>query len=173
MSGVIHGFKYNGLKRNARFLSAFARYQYGLKNYIEEYDSLVPVPLHPLKQRERGFNQATLIARSLSSFSGVRCDKTSLNRRKYTKTQTRLSGTERVENINSAFVLNRKTTIQGKKLLLVDDVFTTGATSEECAKTLLTGGASSVGVITLARTGLNTDVDDYGLELELAGSFLT
>jgi len=105
----------------------------------------VPVPLHRLRERERGFNQAALIAREL----GLPVEAGLLRRRKKTTSQTGLSRAERTKNLASAFEL--LSGVKGMKVLLVDDVLTTGATMNELTKVLKRGGAARVEVLTFAR----------------------
>jgi len=114
------------------------------------FDAIVPVPLHPARFRERGFNQAALLAGLLSARAGVPlldC----LERTRYTTTQTRLDRHERMENLRNAFRVRHSAAVQSRHLLLVDDIFTTGSTVEECARILRLAGAASVRVATVAR----------------------
>ena len=117
----------------------------------EDYDALVPVPLHPRKARERGFNQSELLAAGLSRFCGVPLAQRKLARSRYTKTQTRLDVAERRENMRRAFRVATPGYFRGKSVLLIDDVHTTGATVNECARVLKADGAERVDVLTLAR----------------------
>ncbi len=116
-----------------------------------DWDWLLPIPLHPMKQREREFNQAERLARRLSVASGIPLKTNILKRIVATRTQTRLSREERAENVRKAFALNDKEDVAGKRLVLVDDVLTTGATTNACAHVLRRGGAASVCVWTVAR----------------------
>ncbi len=113
-------------------------------------DFLVPVPLHSARFREREFNQAEVLARLLVTRSGMpilHC----LRRIRYTSTQTRLDRHERMENLRGAFRVRQTSRVIGRHLILVDDVFTTGSTVDECARVLRVAGAASVRVITVAR----------------------
>jgi ComF family protein len=113
-------------------------------------DAIVPVPLHPTRFRERGFNQAALLAELLSARAAVpllAC----LVRTRYTTTQTRLDRHERMENLRNAFRVTHIAAVQSRHLLIVDDVFTTGSTVDECARVLRLAGAASVRVATVAR----------------------
>lgn len=116
-----------------------------------DYDRIVPVPLHPRKARERGFDQSAILAAGLSRRTGIPCDRKSLVRIRYTGTQTRLSRRARRENIRGAFRVSRADRVRGASVLLLDDVYTTGATVGECAAALRTAGAESVDVLTVAR----------------------
>lgn len=115
-----------------------------------EFDVIVPVPLHPAKQRERGFNQAALLAQSLSARASLPV-KPVLERIRYTKTQTAFDRAERMQNLHNAFRLRPGRDVQGLRVLLVDDVLTTGSTLSECARVLKRSGASSVYAATAAR----------------------
>jgi ComF family protein len=116
-----------------------------------DYDCIVPVPLHPRKKRERGFNQSKLLARGLSRRSGVSLPGKKLLRHRYTRTQTRLKLRERIRNVQGAFRVVDQGWLREKSILLVDDVYTTGATVNECARVLKEDGALRVDVLTLAR----------------------
>lgn len=114
------------------------------------FDFYIPVPLHPVRLREREFNQAAVLADLLGKRSGkpvLDC----LRRVRYTTTQTRFDRNERMENLRNAFDLRKNTSVQGKHLLLIDDVLTTGSTVDECSRVLRNAGASSIRVMTVAR----------------------
>jgi ComF family protein len=115
-----------------------------------EFDVIVPVPLHPARQRERGFNQASLLALALRDRVAAPI-KPLLERVRYTTTQTAFDRTERIENLHGAFRLRRKADVRGLRVLLIDDVLTTGATLSECARVLKKAGAVSVFAATAAR----------------------
>ena len=114
------------------------------------FDLIVPVPLHPARERERGFNQATLLAELLSSRIGVPL-RNVLERIRYTTTQTAYDRAERMENLHDAFRLRKKMNVRELRVLLIDDVLTTGSTVSECARILKDGGAISVHAATAAR----------------------
>ena len=118
---------------------------------VEAYDAIVPVPLHRVRRRSRGFNQAELIAAEVAaSFSRARVD-TSLRRIRPTRTQSTLtSPAERRENVRGAFAVERDRSFRGERVLLLDDVVTTGGTVAECARALLRAGATAVDVIAAA-----------------------
>jgi ComF family protein len=115
-----------------------------------QFDVLVPVPLHPTRQRERGFNQASLLAELLSARISIPC-KPVLKRIRYTTTQTALDRAERMENLHNAFRLRKNADVRGLRVLLIDDVLTTGSTLSECARVLKRAGAMSVHAATAAR----------------------
>jgi ComF family protein len=116
------------------------------------WDVLVAVPLHPLKKQRRGYNQSECFARGLSKVLGIPYREL-LVRKKFTTTQTNKSRLERLENVEEVFALNEGQVTQGLRILLVDDILTTGATLCGCAQTLLQGGAKHVDLATIAAGG--------------------
>lgn len=149
---AIHGFKYKEQFHLRRHLVDWL--EAGFDRHIAPdgiaWDGLVPVPLHPLRRRERGFNQAAEIARGLSQRRHIPVTDC-LQRLRPTDTQIKLSRDERWRNLRGAFGLRSKFDVVGKNLLVIDDVFTTGATCEGCAEVLHHAGALSIGVLTVAR----------------------
>lgn len=113
-------------------------------------DVVVPVPLHAARLRERGYNQAALLAREMAHRVGLALDEQTLIRRRATAPQVELNARQRSENVRDAFHCSGDG-LAGKQVLLVDDVCTTGATLEACAVALYEGGARSVRALTLAR----------------------
>jgi len=148
---AIHRFKYKSethlISSLGPLLSTFAR------QWIPDsrYPLTIPVPLHSQRLRARGFNQSLLLARVISSDLGTRLDYQSLMRRKHTRAQTGLSKEQRRKNVKDAFSVMNPKIIEDKEILLLDDVFTTGNTLNECAKTLKKSGARAVICLTLAR----------------------
>jgi len=114
-------------------------------------DLVVPIPLHRKKLRERGFNQAELIAKVVAKHLQVRLTKGNLKRTKATITQTSLDRKERRRNLREAFTVKNRDGFQAKNVLLVDDVYTTGTTIKEAAKVLKEAGVKEVYVFALAR----------------------
>jgi ComF family protein len=112
---------------------------------------IVPVPLHPAKQREREFNQAERLARQLGAATQIPVNKRLLQRVLPTRTQTQLSRPERLANVRNAFAMRKGQRLNGERVVLVDDVFTTGATTSACAGVLTAAGAGDVCVWTVAR----------------------
>ena len=112
---------------------------------------VVPVPLHPVKEREREFNQAARLAAPLAAALGIPLNARLLQRVSYTVTQTRLSRTARAQNMHGVFAVQPGVSLAGQGVVLVDDVFTTGATTNACARVLRAAGASQVWVWTVAR----------------------
>jgi ComF family protein len=124
-----------------------------LQTLIEDYpaDMMIPVPLHIRRLRERGFNQALLLVRELSKRMGIPYEERALAKIKDTPVQIALKKRERRRNIKGAFQIRDQEAIERKSIVLVDDVYTTGATVNECSRTLLEGGAKQVAVLTVAR----------------------
>jgi ComF family protein len=123
-----------------------------------EIESLVPVPLHPSRLAERGFNQAELIARALSASCGLPADSAALVRVKATeKHRAGMDAEARAESLDAAFKVRAPRLIEGRTLLVVDDVMTTGATADEVAATLLEAGARAVYALTLAHAASPLD----------------
>jgi ComF family protein len=117
----------------------------------ETWNWIVPVPLHPTKQRQREFNQAERLARVLGAATQIAVHDRLIKRTVPTRTQTKLSRDERIANMKNAFALYNGARLSGERIVLVDDVFTTGATTSACAKALRTAGAGEVCVWTVAR----------------------
>ena len=114
------------------------------------FDLVIPVPLHPTRKRERGFNQAELLAGALSTHANLPT-RNALERIRYTTTQTAFDRSERMENLHNAFRLRKNVDVRGLRVLLIDDVLTTGSTLSECARVLKAAGAISVHAATAAR----------------------
>ena len=148
---VIHRYKYQGHLWFEPFLAGLLVRSAATALAREHWDWLVPVPLHPAKEREREFNQAARLAARLAAASGIPSNLRLLRRVKATRTQTLLSRSERAQNMHDAFVSRAGVKLHGERIVVVDDVFTTGATTSACARALRLAGASEVGVWTLAR----------------------
>jgi len=148
---VIHRYKYQEAHWFEPFLADLLAREAGPELRAGNWDCIVPVPLHPLKQRERGFNQAERLARALSAATNLPCQPNLLRRIQPTLTQTRLTRTERAANVRRAFAVLPGLRLRGERIVLVDDVFTTGATTSAGAAALLAAGAGAVCVWTVAR----------------------
>src|ERR1700736_5397752 len=114
------------------------------------FDAIVPVPLHPAKQRERGFNQAALLAEWLTTRMALPV-RPVLQRVRFTTTQTAFDRSERMQNLRNAFRLRKNGDVRNLRVLLIDDVLTTGSTLSECARVLKEAGAQSIYAATAAR----------------------
>ncbi|MDD4025695.1 MAG: ComF family protein [Kiritimatiellae bacterium] len=118
---------------------------------FDEVDAVAPVPLYPARRRERSYNQAAVLARELAGRIGRRCETAALIRIRHTATQTALDAPRRRANMRGAFEAARPERVRHRRILLVDDVMTTGATLNECARVLKKAGAYTVWAVTLAR----------------------
>ena len=148
---VIHRFKYQHQLWLEPFLAGLLILQAASVLRAEGWNLLVPVPLHPLKEREREFNQATRLARRLGRATGLPVDTRAVRRVGRTRIQALLSREERAENVRRAFAPAPRADLAGARVVLVDDVFTTGATTSACAGALRKAGAAEVCVWTVAR----------------------
>ena len=148
---LVHDFKY-GSQRYLRYpLAAWLRETLDDERLRgRHFDLIVPVPLHPARQRERGFNQAALLAEILADSIQVPA-RLVLERTRYTTTQTAYDRAERMENLAGAFRLRKNRDVRDLRVLLIDDVLTTGSTLSECARVLKVAGALSVHAATAAR----------------------
>jgi ComF family protein len=123
-----------------------------MRGPLDAADLIVPVPLHADRERERGFNQAVVIARELARLSRLPLDEHSVARRLHTERhRAGMDAKARRESVADAFAVRHRDLIVGKRVLLVDDVFTTGATASACAQALIEVGAGAVFVLTIAR----------------------
>jgi ComF family protein len=144
LADAIHHYKFRGIRR---LHAPLGRLMLDLE--LSGIDALVPVPLTVRKLRERGFNQSLLLARVISRNTGVPLIFNGLLKREGTLPQIGLSAAARISNIRRAFSAERR--FDGMRVMLVDDVMTTGATARECSKELLKAGAKEVVVFVLAR----------------------
>jgi ComF family protein len=150
---LITRFKYGGERRLAAPLGHLLQVAAQQHLTLQDYDLVVPVPLHRERLRERGFNQGFLLARPLARAGRIPIVH-ALERTVNTKAQVGLSGPARRVNVRDAFAVvpKRREAVARRTVLLVDDVMTTGATAEDCARALKAAGAKEVDVIVLGRT---------------------
>lgn len=148
---AIHLFKYRGRTGIGEVLGRImADFAGGIWD-MKVFSLLLPVPLHRKRLQERGFNQAAILARALSKRFSIPLDFMTLRREVPTAPQVGLGLEERWANVRGAFAVRKPEKIAGRRVLLVDDVFTTGSTLSECAAVLIQAGAEAVAVLTLAR----------------------
>ncbi len=154
---LLHELKYNRLisvgRQFGQALANRAKKHSGIQNTLDNVDPLlIPVPLHYLKFRKRGFNQAFTIARGIDEVLDLPiCKIDTVTRKKYTLSQTGFTLEKRIKNMENAFRVSKPKRIEGKTLIIVDDVFTTGSTSFELAKTLKEAGAEAIMIWTVAQ----------------------
>jgi len=149
---AIHRFKYQRHLWFEAFLADLLTRE--LRPWLADtgrWDYLVPVPLHPRREREREFNQSARLAAAVSRTTAIPCLPRVLRRRRETESQTELSREQRAANMRKAFAIGRPFPLNGKRVILIDDVFTTGATTNACARVLRGAGAAEVCVWTVAR----------------------
>jgi ComF family protein len=148
---AIHLFKYQGKigigEVLGRIMADFAGGQWDMT----VFSLIIPVPLHRKRLRERGFNQAVILARQIAKRFSLPLDFMTLRRERFTAPQVGLGREERSANVRMAFAVRKPEKITGRKILLVDDVTTTGSTLTECASILTQAKAESVAILTLAR----------------------
>ncbi len=153
---LLHALKYGGLSRlgkeigfmlGQRLLEHPIFVHRDIKRYI-----LVPVPLHPLKLRQRGYNQARAISEGVSQKTGIDViNYCNVMRSRFTPSQTGFTLNKRIENVRNAFKVTERQAVYGRKIIIIDDVFTTGATSFELASVCTEAGAASVAILTVAQ----------------------
>ncbi|MEW6259322.1 MAG: ComF family protein [Thermodesulfobacteriota bacterium] len=160
LRSAVHALKYDGKLRVARILGRSLALHFAASGLRRTVDLIVPVPLHPVRLRKRGFNQSILLIQGWEKWLPADekgcCSPVihieALRRIRNTRPQMSLGRKERQTNIIGAFDLHPGAVVEGKRVLLVDDVLTTGATVAECATVLLKAGAAKVDVLTVART---------------------
>lgn len=157
-------FKYDGIIRKRLISYKFNDKPYIYKSFIKfflknkkicrflkSYDIIIPVPIHYFRKVDRGYNQSELIAKKLAKKLGLECEKNVLIKLKNNKPQSTESRLRRTENVLDVYCIRNKEKIINKKIILFDDIYTTGSTVNECAKMLIQSGAKEVDVFTLAK----------------------
>jgi ComF family protein len=147
---LIHNLKYNGIREIGYDLGRLYGLSLKTSGFINDIDIIIPVPLHPLKERIRGFNQSETISMGIADVTRLPVDIKSLARILVSATQTKRSRYERWTNVEGIFQVIDSKSIMGKHILLVDDVITTGSTIESCANELLRIEGVKVSVVALA-----------------------
>lgn len=150
IQNLIHNLKYNGKTEVGYLLGNLLGQKLLLSQHYKAIDYIIPVPLHPKKERTRGYNQSLYIANGISEAINVPVHKTLLVRKKLTDTQTRKSRFNRYENMLSVFEVLDHEALHNKHVLLVDDVITTGATLEACGYALQSGGIKKLSIASIA-----------------------
>jgi ComF family protein len=152
---VIHRFKYDGLFALARPLADMMALAW--PTWQMPADLVLPIPLHPRRQRRRGFNQSFLLVDELQTRLDWNCRPGAIQRYRYTSPQTNLARDERLENVRGAFRAD-PVLVEGKRILLIDDVYTTGSTLSAAAEALLEAGAHSVSAYCLSVAVQSSDI---------------
>ena len=150
---LLHAFKYGSKTRLSKtFVPLMIDFIDRHHVPLQQFDLISPIPLHPVRLRERGYNQSALLSLGLSRHYGILHTENLLSRQKQTPTQTELGAKQRWTNMEGAFRIKNSTDVEGKSVVLIDDLFTTGATVHSAAETLKTAGATRVGVLTFSIT---------------------
>ena len=171
LQSAIHHFKYSRALSLARiFANRLAEVMRSEKGLVGA-SLLVPLPLHPIKKRTRGFNQAALVAAELSHLTGIELDEDCVARVKNNVSQTTMhSASERILNVTNIFKVVHPDRLVGKTVVIVDDLITTGATMNECARAVREAGAAHVIALSVGRPLLesnqNADSSTNSSELE-------
>jgi len=165
---LIHVFKYGGVETLAQPLGRFLALALPRD---ERFDAVVPMPLHWMRRWSRGFNQSELLAREIGRRASVPV-RDLVRRVKATTPQAGLTNAKRRANVSGAFRVRRGASVRGLRVLLVDDVMTTGATASACARVLKQAGAARVALLTIARVDrrMNVESDQLFVEPDHVGS---
>ncbi|MCE8616930.1 ComF family protein [Bacteroides fragilis] len=147
---ILHLLKYGGYKELGEVMGRYMSAELSSGEFFDGVDMIIPVPLHRKKQKLRGYNQSEWIARGIASVTGIPLCAECMIREKNTETQTRKSTFERWENVEGIFKLCDTVHFEGKHVLLVDDVLTTGATTVACASAFARVSGIRISVLTLA-----------------------
>ncbi len=149
VQAMLHALKYNGNEEIGKILGNW--YGEELKKANHHWDMILPVPLHPSKLLKRGYNQTDSFAEGLAGSLETKWERNNLIRLKATVSQTKKSNrVERWQNVDSIFGIKEPQKLKGQKILLVDDILTTGATLEACSQTILETACQSVSIATIA-----------------------
>ncbi len=151
LRNALHFFKYRLQRRLAGTLGGIMIDRLPALAGEWRYDLIVPVPLHPRRLRSRGFNQALCLAAALGRHLRVPLDRFNLQRVRWTASQVGLTERERAANVRNAFAVSRPGALRDKCILLIDDIYTSGSTANECSRVLIGAGVEAVDVLTLAR----------------------
>lgn len=150
VQNLLHEFKYNNRPEIGRILGNVYGEDLEKSGFSAHFEHILPVPLHPSKLKKRGYNQSEEFAKGLSERLQKPVETQVLQRAKPTETQTRKSRLKRWQNVEDVFLVSEPEKVAGKKLLLVDDVITTGATLEACGQVLLEAGCTQLCVAGIA-----------------------
>lgn len=149
---LLHAFKYSGAKEIGLYFGRCMGKSFLRSNRFNHIDALIPLPLHPRKERKRGYNQATVLCEGIAEIMEIPILKDAILRPTATQTQTHKNRIRRWENIEGKFLLSDSNAVSNKHILLIDDVVTTGATLESCAQELLYAEGLRLSIATLAYT---------------------
>jgi len=149
---IIHSLKYKGHQEIGSFFGEWLGKEMLQSNRFKNIDIIVPVPLHPKKLKKRGYNQVSIFGKTLATYLNAKYCEDVLIRKSATSTQTKKHRLERWKNVEELFFLTDNSYFEGKNILLIDDVITTGATLEACANELLKTSNINISIATMAFT---------------------
>lgn len=163
-------YLYDGVVRSKILEYKFSHKRYLCKTFAEgmiyrfqkikpEFDLIIPVPIHRSRMKERGYNQSELIAKIVAKKIGIKYDTKILVKLNKNKKQSKLTKDERIKNVRGIFEVRNSNRLKSKAILLIDDIYTTGATVNECSKVLKKAGATDVFVYTVAKATINSHID--------------
>ena len=155
LADAIHLLKYSDRRSVVKKLSLYLEQSLAGAGQYQAADLILAVPLHPARKRERGYNQAQLLAQALGKTLNKPCPENIIARARHTQTQTKLNKQQRLENVKDIFTVKKPELVRGKTIILIDDVLTTGATIGSCAGKLLGAGATKVLALTAAAAPLD------------------
>jgi len=147
---ILHAIKYKGNKELAQLIGEWYAQDLKENSLLQNASAIIPVPLHPKKLKQRGYNQSEEFAIGIAKGLGILVDTTTLQRAQFTSTQTKKSKYERWENVEDVFELHQPENLINKHVIVVDDVITTGATIEACCQTLLQVEGIKLSVLSIA-----------------------
>jgi len=153
VQNLMHQFKYRGEREIGRHLGRLFALELEEVAYFSSADMIIPVPLHHNKEKKRGYNQSFMIAEGMGEIMAIPVKNDYLVRKKFSETQTKKARYNRWENVKEIFTLNHADEVKNSKVILVDDVITTGATIEACASLLINEGNAGVSIAALAIAG--------------------
>lgn len=148
---AILNYKFNEKSYIYRTFLEFIKNNEKICTQIKKYDIIIPVPISKKRLKKRGYNQSAIVAKDLAKILQIDYKENVLVKIKNNKPQSELGQHERNSNVKGAYQLKNKSQIYQKKILIIDDIFTTGSTTNECAKLLMKNSASSVGIFTIAK----------------------
>jgi len=146
---LVYDLKYHDRPEIGAEMGMMTAAEFARSSFFEGIDAIVPVPLSPKRQRQRGYNQSMEIARGVASYTGIPIVRDAVRRQGFKESQTHKSRMERVTNVEDAFRLHKGEQIRGRHVLVVDDVVTTGATVTACADELTKAGGVRISVLAL------------------------
>ena len=149
---ILHALKYQNQPEIGKLLGRVYGSELANSGYANEFDLILPVPIHTSRRRKRGYNQSDEFGKGLAEMLNIPCSDSILERKSKTETQTKKTKLQRWENVSEVFAIKKPAETQDKKILLVDDVVTTGATLEACGRVLVDSGCKELSIACIAST---------------------